>query len=172
MNRNEVLSYHEMCTRERLSLQRGMNYRAGKVYSIILMSQRPNAPYEDSISEDGKVLIYEGHDVPKGKLCKEPKKFDQPEFLPSGNLTENGKFNKAVLDNKLGLRKPEIVRVYEKIVMGFGRTTDALNWSTHGSSLMVSAKCSSLSCKPLKMPKTKPRSSRTNCFTHASFRLM
>ena len=56
---NEILSYLEMCQREKMSLQRGMNFRAGDNYSIILMSQRTNAPYRDRIEDDGTTLIYE-----------------------------------------------------------------------------------------------------------------
>jgi hypothetical protein len=37
---NEIIPYLEMCQREGLSLQRGMNFQAGKGYSIILMSIR------------------------------------------------------------------------------------------------------------------------------------
>jgi hypothetical protein len=37
---NEIISYMEMCFREKTSLQRGMNYRIGGNYSVILMSTR------------------------------------------------------------------------------------------------------------------------------------
>ena len=42
---NEIISYIEMCQREGLSLQRGMNFHIGGRRSVILMSLRPNAPY-------------------------------------------------------------------------------------------------------------------------------
>src|SRR5258706_11381423 len=112
---NEVISYIEMCKREGLSLQRGMNFAAGHTYSIILMSQRKGAPYEDQVQDDGRTLIYEGHDVNKGAGTVSPKQVDQQDFLPSGKLTENGKFKKAADEAKAGLRQPEKVRVYEKI---------------------------------------------------------
>ena len=51
---NEILSYFEACEREAGSLQKGMNYRRGKDYSVILMSVRPNAPYRDRIEDDGQ----------------------------------------------------------------------------------------------------------------------
>ncbi len=51
--RDEILTYWEMCSRERLALQRGMYFRKAPAASIVLMSQRPGAPYEDSLSEDG-----------------------------------------------------------------------------------------------------------------------
>jgi hypothetical protein len=47
------------------TLQRGMNYRLSPRYSVILMSQRHNAPYEDKILENGLGIEYEAHDVPK-----------------------------------------------------------------------------------------------------------
>ena len=59
---NEIIPYFEMCQREGLSLQRGMNFQVGQDYSIVLMSVRPNAPYADHWEEDGLTLIYEGHD--------------------------------------------------------------------------------------------------------------
>ena len=55
--------------------------------SIMLMSRRANAPYTDSIIEDGTVLIYEGHDVPTSPDNPIPKLVDQPEHSPSGALT-------------------------------------------------------------------------------------
>jgi hypothetical protein len=130
---NEILSYYEMCQRERLSLQRGMNYRpCGKDYSIILMSLRPNAPYEDEIQDDGGTLIYEGHDAQRTALSPKPKQMDQPEFLPSGKLTENGKFKRAVEEWKSGLCRPELVHVYEKIRDGI--------WSFNGGFDLVDAR--------------------------------
>jgi hypothetical protein len=95
-----------------------MNFRLHGKHSVILMSVQANAPYRDQIEEDGSVLIYEGHDVPRTADTPEPKRLDQPEFLPSGNLTENGKFNKAAQEHKSGKKGPDIVRVYEKIKKG------------------------------------------------------
>ena len=68
---NEIISYLEMCGRERVSLQRGMNFNMGGVHSVILMSIRPNSPYCDRLEEDGTVLIYEGHDVPRSGVALE-----------------------------------------------------------------------------------------------------
>jgi hypothetical protein len=47
MRSNEIISYMEMCTRERLSLQRGMNFNATETHSIVLSSHRPGAPYDE-----------------------------------------------------------------------------------------------------------------------------
>jgi len=54
---NEIISYLEMCRREGVSLQRGMNFGLGGNHSVILMSLRPNAPYEDELLDGGTVLI-------------------------------------------------------------------------------------------------------------------
>jgi len=49
---NEIISYREMCDIENVqTLQRGMNFRLNPDYSVVLMSQRSNAPYNDSINE-------------------------------------------------------------------------------------------------------------------------
>ena len=39
-----------------LALQKGMYFRKPPSISILLMSQRPGAPYDDSLSQDGKLL--------------------------------------------------------------------------------------------------------------------
>jgi len=101
---NEILPYIEMCRREGVSLQRGMNYELGGNHSVILMSVRPGAPYADRFEDDGSV--------------------DQPEFTPTGQPTENGKFHSAAQLFKSGHRPPERIRVYEKIKQGI--------WSYNG----------------------------------------
>ena len=101
-----------------------MNFRLKGGHSVILMSVRKNSPYQDEITEDGSVLMYEGHDVPKTGGVSDPKKLDQPEYRYSGSLTENGKFNKAALEFKRGKKGPDIVQVYEKIKPGI--------WSDNG----------------------------------------
>jgi hypothetical protein len=84
------------------------------------MSQRAGAPYEDQLSEDGTVLIYEGHDVRKAPGI-EPKKADQPWEEAPGRLSENAKFARAANANKLAA---PLVRVYEKLRQGI--------WSDRG----------------------------------------
>lgn len=121
---NEIISYMEMCVREKASLQRGMNFQLGGNYSVILMSTRKNAPYKDEIADDGTILIYEGHDIPKNQFNLNPKEVDQPEKSFVGTLTQNGKFYKAAQDYKKGLREAELVKVYEKIRDGI--------WSYNG----------------------------------------
>ena len=113
----EVISYNEMCVEEKANLQRGMNFRLNRSYSVILMSERPGAPYNDQTMDEGKKLIYEGHDIANRKDGPNPKETDQPMSFPSGTLTQNGKFYKAAMAYKKG-KPPEIVRVYEKIRSG------------------------------------------------------
>ncbi|QNB48478.1 HNH endonuclease [Thermanaerosceptrum fracticalcis] len=92
-----------------------MNFRLRGKTSIILMSVRPGAPYADRIEENGKILIYEGHDIPNRKDGPNPKKVDQEMFTPSGSLTENGKFFEAAQKYKRGIQPAERVKVYEKL---------------------------------------------------------
>lgn len=120
-----------MCRREGASLQRGMNFGLGGNHSVILMSVRPNAPYRDRLEDGGTTLIYEGHDHPKNKSCPNPKVIDQPGALPSGRLTQNGRFHEAAQRFKDGKRSPERVRVYEKIRSGI--------WSYNGVFHLVDA---------------------------------
>ena len=92
---DNVISYIEMCRREGISLQAGMNFGLGGNHSVILMSVRPNAPYRDRLEDGETTLIYEGHDQPKEGSCPNPKVVDQPDRYPSGSLTQNGKFHEA-----------------------------------------------------------------------------
>lgn len=122
--RDNIISYFDMCQKEGTSLQRGMNFRLRGLHSVILMSRRPNAPYHDQVEDDGATLIDEGHDVNRTKYTPDPKVLDQPEFIPSGKPTENGKFHRAAQDYKNGNKGADIVRVYEKIKDGI--------WSDNG----------------------------------------
>ncbi|MDD3576917.1 MAG: HNH endonuclease signature motif containing protein [Halothiobacillus sp.] len=122
--RGNIIAYIEMCQKEGTSLQKGMNFRLKGKHSVILMSVRENSPYQDEITEDGTVLIYEGHDIPKTKGISDPKQLDQPEYRNTGALTENGKFYKSAQGFKSGIKGPDIVQVYEKIKPGI--------WSDNG----------------------------------------
>jgi hypothetical protein len=133
ISQNQVLSYREMCDLEnKQTLQRGMNYRLNPAYSVLLMSQRPNAPYTDKIYSNGVTIEYEGHDVSKRGYNHNPKSEDQLYILPSGTLTQNGLFAKAIDDSKQGLRATELVKVYEKIMAGI--------WSIKGCFNLVDYK--------------------------------
>ena len=102
-----------MCHREKQQLQHGMNFAHAPGVSIFLMSRRRNAPYDDALSEDGRELIYEGHDVPRtGRF--DPKSLDQPWETTGGLPTRNAKFANAIIPGKA---YPQI-RVYEKLQVG------------------------------------------------------
>jgi hypothetical protein len=132
---NEIISYLEMCQREGVNLQRGMNYRLGADYSVILMSVRPNAPYRDYLLDDGATLIYEGHDAPRRSAGFDPKTADQPRVTSTGRLTQNGWFHRAAEELKAGTAPAEVVRVYEKIRSGIwaynGEFSLVDSWKEH-----------------------------------------
>jgi hypothetical protein len=94
-----------------------MNFRLRDGESIILMSRRSGAPYADRIEDDGRTLIYEGHDLPR-TLSSDPKHADQPYRNPSGSLTQNGLFAEAATKYKKGIGLAERIKVYEKIHSG------------------------------------------------------
>lgn len=114
----DVISYLEMCNEERINLQRGMTFQLRGLFSVILMSLRSGAPYADRVEDNGKTLIYEGHDTPRKRAMAEPKKMDQPMHNPNGSLTQNGLFFEAAMKYKNGGNEPEVVKVYEKIRPG------------------------------------------------------
>jgi hypothetical protein len=117
--RDDILSYREMCDAEEIqTLQRGMNFRMRPAYSVILMSQRTNAPYHDRVHDDGITIEYEGHDVSRRSHEHNPKSEDQPDKLPTGRLTQNGLFVRAVEAYKEHTSPPELAKVYEKILPG------------------------------------------------------
>lgn len=106
-----------MCLVEGTSLQRGMNFHLRGGLSVILMSLRRGAPYADRVEDEGRTLIYEGHDCARTPGGPDPKKTDQSERNPGGSLTQNGLFSKSVERYKEG-QLPERVQVYEKIHPG------------------------------------------------------
>jgi hypothetical protein len=121
---DNIISYLEMCQREGLSLQAGMNFGVGGNHSVILMSVRRNAPYRDRTEDGGTTLIYEGHDQPRESGVPNPKLVDQLSAVSPGRMTQNGNFHRAAQDAKAGRRRPERVRAYEKIKPGI--------WSYNG----------------------------------------
>src|SRR3989338_5058516 len=117
--KDEILSYRDMCNKINInSIQKGMNFHIRKNISVILMSVRHGAPYDDEIDAKRNLLIYEGHDVPKSKQNPNPKKVDQPLWTDKGTLTENGKFVKSIENYKKDLFNPERVLVFEKLNSG------------------------------------------------------
>jgi HNH endonuclease len=110
----EIISYTEMCLAVGAGLQRGMNFRLSSGTTVILMSRRLGAPYEDQVSDDSRTLIYEGHDCSKS-VHPYPKQVDQPERNPGGSLTQNGLFAEAIRRFEDLGEPPEKVKVFEKI---------------------------------------------------------
>lgn len=117
--KDDIVSYREMCDREGAqTLQRGMNFHINPRYSLILMSQRTNAPYRDKIMADGVTIEYEGHDEPKTSFEMNPKGIDQPRFTKNHLPTQNGLFADSVDKYQRSGCEPELVKVYEKIIPG------------------------------------------------------
>jgi len=115
----DVISHAEMCHQEGKMLQRGMNYHICNNISVILMSLRQNAPYNDQVLDSGRILIYEGHDAPKVRNGPDPKTIDQPLITPKGTITQNGKFFAAAQKCKENRQYIDLVNVYENIRSGF-----------------------------------------------------
>ncbi len=67
----EVISHAQMSVEEGTHLQRGMNYQLASGRNVFLMSVRKGAPYQDAVEDDGRVLIYEGHDAPRREVVPE-----------------------------------------------------------------------------------------------------
>ena len=126
----DIVSHAQMCIEEGVSLQKGMNFRIKQGNTVILMSTRKGAPYADRVEENGEILIYEGHDVPRN-LARDPKTVDQPDYTPRGTLTENGKFFQAAMNFKDGVQPAELIKVYEKIKDGI--------WSYNGVFELIDA---------------------------------
>lgn len=114
----EIIAYYEMCLEEGTSLQRGMNFRLPSGHSVLLMSHRRGAPYNDRVEEDGRVLVYEGHDAVRDRDGPDPKTIDQPEYTSTGTPTQNRLFREAASSYRAGTASAEPVRVYEKLRPG------------------------------------------------------
>ena len=154
---DNVISYIEMCRREGTSLQAGMNFGLGGNHSVILMSLRANAPYRDRLEEYGTILVYEGHDQPKGVACANPKAVDQRDHYPSGTLTQNGKFHEAAQRFKSDQRDPERgprLRKDSSRYPVYGRTTAYFTWSIPGAKKTNSERSLNLDSSLLKVTRT------------------
>ncbi len=131
INQGDIIPYLQMCTIEGgVNLQQGMNFRLRGGHSIILMSLREDAPYADKVIDDGRTIIYEGHDVRRTQ-SDNPKSVNQPMKNPGGSLTSNGKFFESAQKYKDGECHPDPVRVYEKIKKGI--------WVYNGFFMLVDA---------------------------------
>ena len=110
----DVITYWQMCAEEGFGLQRGMYYKPRGKTSVLLMSIRRGAPYADRVEDGGRVLIYEGHDVPRRGGITDPKSLDQPLEI-DGKPTQNSLFFQAAKHHSENGQPKELVKVYEKI---------------------------------------------------------
>jgi len=125
---DDILSYREMCDAEDVqTLQRGMNFRMNPSYSVILMSQRANAPYQDRIHEDGLTIEYEGHDVSKKSYDHNPKSEDQPEKLTLSRVPLDNVLEVSRRPNPL--EKPSLYSDTAYLLSAVSRTKTARNWA-------------------------------------------
>jgi len=119
---DDVVTFYQMCEFEQAGmLQKGMTFRPPPLHGIILMSQRPNAPYADILDDDGN-LVYEGHDAPRTPATPNPKTVDQP------RRGENAKFADWTDRYRRAEVPPARFHVYEKLIKGM--------WNFRGAFLL------------------------------------
>lgn len=82
------------------------------------MSVRRGAPYNDRVEDNGRVLIYEGHNINREIGGPDPKATDQPMTTSNDKLTQNGLFYHAAQKYKSNKSSTELIKVYEKIRTG------------------------------------------------------
>jgi hypothetical protein len=128
-----------------LAFSGGMNFGLRGNHSVILMSVRPNAPYQDRLEDGGTTLIYEGHDQPKTTSCPNPKLVDQPGALPSGTPTQNGRFIRLLKSSRKGNAHPSGCAFMKRFAQVFGRTTASFISSMRGRSVTSIGSFTSLS---------------------------
>ena len=75
-------------------------------------------PHAERVQSDERVLICEGHDLPRTEEPPTPETVHQPMRNPGGTPTQNGLFYEAAVDYKSGKREPALVEVYEKLHPG------------------------------------------------------
>src|SRR5579863_10176069 len=122
-NAGDVISYLEMCREWGASFQRGMYFKLRGPASVLLMSRRRDAVYEDQVQDNGKILIYEGHDAPRLKGGPDPKRVDQPAASPSGMPTQNQLFYQAAQRFKRGEGAAEQFKSTRKFMRASGCIT-------------------------------------------------
>jgi hypothetical protein len=88
---DDIFGYDKLVVAEKATLQKGMNYRVGKDYSVFLMSLRENAPYADALDEVTGMLTYEGHD--------EPQRHDIPFSRSGSSLTAANERHRASVED-------------------------------------------------------------------------
>jgi len=130
MNIGDTFTYVEMISKEGKNLQHGMNFELNrKEHGVILFGLDSNT---DIIEENGTEITYQGHDDRgKGKTSIDVTKIDQPIYMHSGSLTENGKFYISALEFKNTGRLPKKINIYDK-----NKVND---WVYRGSFYLVDA---------------------------------
>lgn len=133
IRRNQIITHRQVCD---LALgahvTKGMNFRIRGIRTVVLMSQRANAPYRDQVDENGAAIWYEGHDVPKAPGLPYPKLVDQQLVTDRGTRTENGKFWDAAVAHRDEGAPAESVLAFDKIKKGL--------WSYAGVFRLVDAR--------------------------------
>jgi hypothetical protein len=167
----EVISYFEMCREEGSSLQRGMNYRLRSGDSVVLMSRRPGAPYADRVEDEGRVLIYEGHDAARRLGEPDPKTRDQPLITDTGAPTQNALFFSAAKRHAASGEESERVRVYEKVRLGIWVSTASSASSTLGRRRATAGRFSSSDWNSTQKPQSIRRNPERPSSRRASFPL-
>ena len=115
MKQWEIWTYLSMINDIWYSIQKWMNYQSNWYPSIILMSIRKNAPYNDVVLDWWTTIIYEWHDVQKNYAdWADPKLIDQPYKTPKWSLTQNWLFYNAAIMWKKSWNFEKVL-VYEKI---------------------------------------------------------
>jgi len=99
----------------------------------------------------GRILIYEGHDVPKVSPELDPKVIDQPEYTPTGRPTQNGLFFHAAQNYKTGKSKAELSGYTKRSVQTSGHIMAYTNSLMLGKRMLVAEKYLSLNSRlPMK----------------------
>jgi len=134
---NEIIPYIEMCQREGVSLQRGMNFGLARNHSVILMSVRPGSPYADRFENDGSTIVTKGMIFLVHLITKIRRQSINPSSQPTGTSQKWKVPSCSFKSIRLGRRPPERIRVYEKLKQGI--------WSYNGclspGGLMARAEC-------------------------------
>ena len=138
----EIISYPEMCLAEGTSLQRGMNFRLSSGHSVLLMSRRPGAPYNDRIEDEGRVLVYEGHDATRVRDGPDPKTIDQPEYTHAEAPTQNRSFREAAARYQSGPLLPRSSGCTRNCGRASGFSTGRFGSSIRGSNCRAADRCS------------------------------
>ena len=163
----EVISYLEMCREEEASLQRGMNFRLHPSHSVILMSLRRGAPYSDAVVDNGKALVYEGHDIPRTPGGPYPKQVDQPITSPYRAAPPRmACSSRPRLPRRLARHPKSGCMSTKRSEQASGHTRACSTSSTHGKRKGTDARSSSSAWKSSTTPRSPSHLVRQSQSTH------